>query len=388
MVGFVVAYGPLGHGLSVTTGLIAAALGLAMALLVHRSMTSRRSGRKWLFRFVWPARLLLIYLLLIVLLQLDATGALPAWRGGYGYNFDRLTDAISAHYPSLDRLNTQWDERRETYGAKAEQASNDEEFLRTIGELLTHLDDEHAYVTSNQPDNVSGEARHTGNNPVISQVESVADAPSSERVPAIHAEILPSGIGYIEIGSFAPGADAVARFNAALDELGDVPGLIIDVRRNGGGSSWSAHRVAGHFLAEPFEYAKVTFRHRLPHFGWVTEMTYRVRPRAELYTGPVVILTSRQTMGAAEAFVVAMRDSGRAVVVGELTAGAVGVPIGFNLPGGKAYFTVGAFEPLSGPRVEGIGIIPDIEVVSGREQIVNSEDVALMAAIDYLIQRM
>lgn len=204
--------------------------------------------------------------------------------------------------------------------------------------------------------------------------------------PAVRHDVLESGVGYIEVTTFALGQDVVAAFDKALATLHDAPGLIIDVRRNGGGSSWYADRIAGRFLVDAFEYARVAFRYRLPQFGWVSEQTWRVVPRGEPYVGTVVILTGPQTMSAAEAFVVALQDSGRALVVGEPTAGEVGVPITFNLPGGRASFTVGSWQRLVGPEVEGIGVTPDIAVAPVLADIINQEDTVLKAAIDYLLQ--
>ena len=56
--------------------------------------------------------LVMTYLVLIVLLQLHATGALPAVRRNYGYQFERLAVAISAHYPALHELDPDWETLR------------------------------------------------------------------------------------------------------------------------------------------------------------------------------------------------------------------------------------------------------------------------------------
>lgn len=375
-VGFAVAYGPLDQGLGPASILSGTALGALMALCINRAMVSRRAGRKWLFRFVWPARLLFAYLVIIVLLQLHATGALPPVRRNFGYQFERLAAAITAHYPALDWLETEWASLRDMYKPRAEQATNEEEFMSVVADMLAGFGDRQVYAVA---EGSSTAALAEGGT-------EAAPGDVGSRSP-VYAEVLPSGIGYIEIVSFAAGKDVVRRFDDALDELGDVPALIIDVRQTGGEGLAQANRVAGRLLAEPFTYATVTFRHRLPHFAWVRELTQAVSPRGDVYMGPIVVLTDEQTMRAAEAFVFALKASGRAAVIGMPTAGIVGLPIVFRLPGGEAHFTVGRFKPVTGPEVEGIGVLPDVAVSADAQKGVLDQDVALMVAIDYLIQR-
>lgn len=371
-VGFAVAYGPLNQGLGPASVLSATAVGTLMAFCIQRSMVNRRTRRKWQVRFVWPARFLLVYLIIIVLLQLHATGALPAVRRNFGYQFERLAAALFAHYPSLHELETEWDSLYAIYKPLAAQATDEREFVAVVAQMLAHFDDPQVYVVASEG------------------IEAEATSPVSEPADRdrVHAEVLPSGIGYVAVGSFDSVKGVAGQFDAALEELGDVPALIVDVRQSWGRSFRSAHRVASRLLAEPYTYGTVVFRHRLPHFGWVREMTYTVRPRGDVYMGPIVVLADGQTSRAAEAFVLALKSSGRAVVIGEPTAGLLSLPITFRLPGGEVHFTVGAFKPSSGPEVEGIGVQPDIAVSAHGAELLADEDVVLQAAIDYLIQRL
>lgn len=378
VVGFAVVYGPLDKGLGPMSIAGGVALGALMALGVHRSMVSRRTRRQWQVRFVWPARLVMTYLVLIVLLQLHATGALPAVRRNYGYQFERLAVAISAHYPALHELDPDWETLRATYGPRAAQASNEEEFLEIVAEMLSRFHDRQVYVVAHGTEAERSATR--AGEPAAAQGAAGGRA-------VLRAEVLPSGIGYIALSSFGSGTDAAKQFDEALDGLGDVPGLIIDVRGSTGTSFDQAHRVAGRLVAEPFTYGTVEFRHRLPHFGWVRRLTYTVVPRGDVYLGPIVVLVDGNTRRAAEAFALALKTSGRATVIGTPTAGLFGLPLTFRLPGGAVHFPVGRFKPAVGGEVEGAGLLPDMAVAGEAGETVSDEDVVLVAAIDYLIQR-
>jgi C-terminal processing protease CtpA/Prc len=101
--------------------------------------------------------------------------------------------------------------------------------------------------------------------------------------PLITGERLPSGLGLIRIPDFSGSSECnlVAEFDAALDALMDTPGLILDLRGNGGGSTFISDPMAGRFLSQPFTYGRDHFRARLPQRGWRAHFDYRVKPRGQ-----------------------------------------------------------------------------------------------------------
>ncbi|MFQ3662883.1 MAG: S41 family peptidase [Chloroflexaceae bacterium] len=197
-----------------------------------------------------------------------------------------------------------------------------------------------------------------------------ASAPAQVEEPPtwgslITGERLPSGLGLIRIPDFGGSRDhdLVAEFDAALDALMDAPGIILDLRGNGGGSTFISDRIAGRFLERPFTYGRDEFRARLPQRGWRAHFDYRVAPRGPTYTGPVVLLIDEYNFSTAEQFIVALADSGRATTVGRATAGGSGNPITFRLSGGGvARFSTAAFRRNDGALIEGAGIAPDVRV--------------------------
>ncbi|MGC9398289.1 MAG: S41 family peptidase [Anaerolineae bacterium] len=208
-----------------------------------------------------------------------------------------------------------------------------------------------------------------------------------ETQPAITGERLDSGVGILRIRQFH-GSGLVQAFDTALDGMMDAPGIIIDVRNNGGGNSVLADRIAGRFFTHPFTYGHEYYRSRIPQHLWRRFMPYQVRPRDDVYTGPVAVLTNPFTFSSAETFVVAMADSGRALIVGRPTAGATGNPIIVRLPyHGKARFSTGDFRRNDGTPLEGQGLHPDLEVVWTLEDLREGRDPDIAAAEAYLLNR-
>ena len=215
-----------------------------------------------------------------------------------------------------------------------------------------------------------------------------AEAPTPWQ-PLITGERLPSGLGFIRIPSFGAGShhDLIAEFDAALNDLMDTPGIILDLRGNGGGSTFISDPIAGRFIDQPFTYGRDYFRARLPQRGWRAHFDYRIRPRGARYTGPLVLLIDERVFSTGENFVVALVDSERATTIGQQTGGGSGNPVEFALTGGgRARFSTGDFrrsdgEPGMGDPIEGMGITPDVAVTWTIEDILAGRDPDLDTAI-------
>jgi len=206
--------------------------------------------------------------------------------------------------------------------------------------------------------------------------------------PVITSQQLPSGVGVIRIRSFNlnHGPALIQAFDAALNDFLDAPGVILDVRNNGGGFSVLADLTAGRFFSETIIYGEEYYRSRLPQHFWRKSRTYRVVPRGDIYAGPVAVLTNPFTFSSADTFVAAMTRADRAVTVGRPTAGATGNPIKVRLPGGgTARFSTGDFQLPGGVSLEGTGIEPDIPVEWTREDLIQGKDPDVAAAEAYLL---
>jgi C-terminal processing protease CtpA/Prc len=104
------------------------------------------------------------------------------------------------------------------------------------------------------------------------------------------------------------------------------------------------------------------------------------------YAGPVVILTAGTASSTAEDFIISLKYAGRAVLVGEKTAGSAGNPLEFPLPGGGRFevATFRAYLP-DGREYIGIGVQPDLEIHPTREDIVGGTDPALEKGIEIIL---
>lgn len=198
--------------------------------------------------------------------------------------------------------------------------------------------------------------------------------------------VLPSGFGYIRFSGFNGNLESGIR--AEISRMKDAPGMIIDLRNNGGGSGGMAASLIAEFLGEDYKGGKVQTRTGKPitvFFVPVIKTEAEIRAR-RTYLKPLVILTNEFSASASEMFTMALRDAKRATVIGERTCGCLLGYMGLaDVPGGAqmAYSEIGYLN-RDGSRVEGNGILPDIAVQPTRDDLSATRDRVLERAVAYL----
>ena len=99
----------------------------------------------------------------------------------------------------------------------------------------------------------------------------------------------------------------------------------------------------------------------------------------------MVVLISRYTGSAAEQFVVAIRETKRAKIIGETTSGGTGDGVFTILPGyGKFKVCIGMGAYINGDVWQGTGIEPDIAVSRKVEDIYKGYDSVLDKGLEVL----
>ena len=127
----------------------------------------------------------------------------------------------------------------------------------------------------------------------------------------LHFLIRP-GIGYMHVSGFQETTDHEVR--EALDEMGDVKGLILDLRQNPGGLLSEGVGVADQFLQK----GQVIVSH---HGRSSPEKVYRATHGNSGKDYPIVVLVNRGTASAAEIVAGAIQDHDRGLIAGETTFG-------------------------------------------------------------------
>jgi carboxyl-terminal processing protease len=176
-------------------------------------------------------------------------------------------------------------------------------------------------------------------------------------VHSVIGETLEPGYGYVRITTFSETtADdlnhAVARLKR--DNPGGIKGLVLDLRNNPGGVLEAGVAVADAFLTEG---VIVTADGRTPDARFEMDAT-----PGDLVDGAgIIVLVNGGTASASEIVAGALKDHGRAELLGHKTYGKGSVQTVMPLThGGAVKLTTSRYFTPSGASIHGKGIIPDI----------------------------
>lgn len=215
-------------------------------------------------------------------------------------------------------------------------------------------------------------------------------------------------IAIISFNGFSPEDMAIREFDQIARKIQNAKGVIIDLRKNGGGSTVVAWHLQK-YLTKGNSFLNFAWETRVSdgvlkaNGNWQEEIEDYYLNRALRFekagavtvpdslkriTCPVVILIGRFTFSAAEDFLVNIYEvPDRPQLIGEETGGSTGSPLVVpGLPGGgyARICTRRICYPISEKRFVNGGVKPDIEVKQTIDDYLNDKDVVLERAIEQI----
>jgi carboxyl-terminal processing protease len=193
-------------------------------------------------------------------------------------------------------------------------------------------------------------------------------------VPSVFGRVLVENesIGYVQILRFTNRTPS--ELTTILEDLNveNLEALIIDLRNNSGGLLQESIDIAGFFLSDgsiAIEQSKDD------------ERVFSTSIEGNVTSIPLVVLVNHRTASASELVAGALRDRGRAILIGQTTFGKGTVQQIFTLSDGSSVHVTSAqwLTPNRTP-LDGSGLVPDIEMIPAE----NGRDVELGEAIRYI----
>jgi len=309
-------------------------------------------------------------------------------RHSYEAQFDFLWERFQTLYPSFAYKGVDWKAQRATYRPRAVRARSQDEFIAVTREMLEPLRDLHAWFVDPR-----GEVVPTYRPSTLANFDrprwerALRDAtPVARGGDAVEANV--GGYAYLFIGSWKEPTDA-GSIDLALARMRDAPGLIIDVRANGGGSDATALAIVSRFTQRPIIASYVQVRNGPAVTDLDTPVARVVSPRGPWqFTRPVVVIAGRAGFSATESFVAAMRMLPNVMVIGDTTGGASGNPATFPLANGWQ-FTVPRWLEFTPDRqaIEGRGVAPQVAIPWAPSTYDSERDPLIDAAVGMLGER-
>jgi carboxyl-terminal processing protease len=306
--------------------------------------------------------------------------------------FDYLWNDFDRNYGGFIVKNINWDSLYSIYRPQVNNEMSDEELYRVATGLLRHLNDNHVGLYPNDPNLEAFSSGILGtyercNDFKISVVESDYLSEHFVYEDDIVYGKLPDNLGYIHFKSFGNKVNYyVKAMDKMLDYLKATKGIIVDIRSHGGGDDKVSQYIAGRFASSKELFMIVRLKDGPEHNAFSEPIYMYVEPEAGYcFTKPVVLLTNRFSVSAAETYTWAMNTLENVTQIGDTTSGAFSDMIIKELPNGWGYsISVGQWNDRDDRNWEGIGISPDILVENDSTDVANGIDRALEQAVEFL----
>jgi C-terminal processing protease CtpA/Prc len=217
--------------------------------------------------------------------------------------------------------------------------------------------------------------------------------PTGFELPLEYELLEDNNLGYVQIFSFSDNELlSIQLWERMIRELNEngVPGLIIDMRMNGGGSGFLADQMAAYFFDEEHSLGNSGFYEEDEedfYFDERGENFFYLPPEDLRYHGDVAVIVGPDCASACEFFSYDMTIADRAEIIGHYPTAGLGGSIRRVLMPEDEYFTFTggrAVDADGNIHIEGIGVVPNIDVPITEETLLGEEDVLLETAVSYL----
>jgi carboxyl-terminal processing protease len=176
-------------------------------------------------------------------------------------------------------------------------------------------------------------------------------------IPTVSSTTIDDSIAYIRITQFTN--STVEQVLKVVEEFAKKPlsALILDLRDNPGGIVDAALSVADMLLPKG-TIVQINNKNKTEDRTYVASPTTKIKPAV-----PVYLLVNKGSASSSEILAGALKDNGRAILVGETTYGKGLIQL--VSPFGEGYYTLttSQYRTPNGKDIHKIGITPDVEVL-------------------------
>jgi hypothetical protein len=322
--------------------------------------------------------------------------------------FDALWATYSENYPFNANKGVDWDAARAEYRPQVHADTTPAQLFEILSSMIRPLHDMHTHLFAMdvglgydgwRPDTEPYTQALLERFSQIVEEHDVRGPLQTWAGGRVAFADLPGNLSYLRISSFAFDTDDARADAAEMDRALDViftteriarqRGLIIDVRASNGGHNPLGLQVASRITRR--SYVAYEVEARRPGAQQYTERQAAwVHPhRGPVYTGPVVLLTSRYTVSAHETFTQALLGRSPEVTrIGENTQGAISDHMFRSLPNGWLFSLPTQRFYSRGVAYDGPGVPPTITIpVLRQDELDRGEDAAFDRAVSLLTRQ-
>ncbi len=319
-------------------------------------------------------------------------------------NFELFWQDFDRHYGLFYARGWDWDSIYRVYQPRVTSLTTDNELWIVFREMISYLDDSHTTIyspslsrtfTSGAEGNSLVEAEFSlalVKSKYLETWQSIPNTGTHDQDSHIYGKdeylcgkVKSRDIGYVYLNGIE--ADDRDFMDYVLRQIGNHKAIILDLRNNLGGDDLTAEAIAGRFAdGEHFIYT-VQERNGPNHTDFTEKKYYYTKTTgSEHFSKPVIVLTDRITISAAETLLLHLNSFSLVTQIGDTTAGDFS-DLGMRrfLPNGWQYkYSIMMFLLPDGGSLDGIGHIPDIQIRNSAYNMQFDIDLVFEKALEYL----
>jgi len=223
-------------------------------------------------------------------------------------------------------------------------------------------------------------------NKYLENIQNIPNTSSAEDETYIYGKVKNKDIGYIYLNGIV--AQKEDFMDYVLMQIGHHKAIILDLRNNFGGDDATAEAIAGRFSdGEHFIYT-IQERNGPNHSDFTEKKSYyTVSKGSEHFAKPLIVLTDRITISAAEILLLHLNSFSQVTQIGDTTAGDFS-DVGMRrfLPNGWQFqYSIMMYLMPDGSSLDGIGHIPDVQIRNTVSDIQSDNDLVFEKSVKYLL---
>jgi len=304
-------------------------------------------------------------------------------------NFEYLWQTYDRNYALFGAKHIDWTALYKVYRPRVTANTTDAELFDILSSMLGNLNDNH--IRLNSPNRgfqsgILGEMKQESFSVDLVQQTFLKGRAKQLMNGVFVYGWLTDSTGYFHFNRFSQINQSTAAIDEIIKEFKDAKSIIVDVRANGGGDDRVGKLIADRFADRKRLYMKTQIRNGPAHDDFTPPKYWYVEPDGPIqFTRPVILLTHRFSVSAAENFTLAMRILPNVTVVGDATSGVFADVYGDQLPNGWRFsvpFKI--FVDQDGFCWEGIGVPADIRQTNTKKDLDEKRDRPLELALSLI----
>ena len=305
---------------------------------------------------------------------------------------DAVWVAIDERYGNFACKRVDWNTVGKVFSGKVGTGTDDSTLFATVSAMLGTLNDNHVSVRTGDRVFRSGTygASRAGEFSLdVVAKRYVRGVFTYEIDSSAHYGWLAGSVGYVHFESFRGITATADAMDSAIEYFKGAHGLVIDVRDNRGGSDLAALQVLNRIADKRRPYMSTRARALSTHDSYLSPHHYSLDPSGVVtFPGPVIVLTNRRTISAAENLLLGIRTIPNAMIVGDISAGAFSDVTRETLPNGWVLaYPLNTATDADGRCWEGLGVAPDIRAINEPAAVAGGKDSVLELALAVLAAR-